>query len=308
MNNDGYRINGGIGFSITAPLIICQFKESDIIEIIDERILKLDETEKTKLLQVLYNAQKEYFLKKSIKIVITGNGLPHYGLGSNTAIYLSSIEALMLINNKRYDSKTIKRLSTRGGTSGIGINTYFEGGFVLDIGIKNNNESLKPSSIAIRNGLLPLVIHNCKSPDWKIGICIPKFIKNKSEKEEIDFFESNCPINKSSVEKILYESLFGITSAIIENDYSVFCKSINEIQSMQWKKLERTQYNSKLENLERTIFDLGADCVGMSSLGPTLFFLSENIENIILNLSKIYPETICYFSSLNNQGRIISYD
>jgi beta-ribofuranosylaminobenzene 5'-phosphate synthase len=308
MNNDGYRINGSIGLSISATKIDIYFEKSDNVEIIDEREIKFTEQEKTRLQHVLKETINKFDLKKGIRYTIQSNALPHYGLGSNTAIYMSCIEALFMLNEIEYIQDDIVMSSKRGGTSGIGINTYFEGGFIFDIGIKNNEQSFTPSSIADRNGKVPLVIHKCNLPDWEIGICIPKYIQNKSEQEEVEFFKTHCPINKIYIESILYEAVYGITSSIIENDYDVFCRSINTIQSTQWKYLERLLYGEALIKLEQKIKSLGADCVGMSSLGPVLFFTGKNINSIIEGISNNIPETICYNASFNNKGRIVNHD
>jgi beta-ribofuranosylaminobenzene 5'-phosphate synthase len=155
---------------------------------------------------------------------------------------------------------------------------------------------------------MPLVIHKGRLPDWKIGICVPVYISSKSEQEEVDFFDTQCPIDRDSVKTILYEAVYGITSSIIERDYEVFCKSVNTIQATKWKYLERTQYGDDLIELERKIRFLGADCVGMSSFGPMLFFTGGDINNIIKEISSNISDTICYDVSFNNQGRIINYD
>ncbi len=308
MNNDGYRINGSIGFSISAPAINLHFEESEHIEIIDERQLSFTIQEKERLQNILTTSLEKFEFNKKIRCTIRGNALPHYGLGSNTCIYMSCIEALCIFNEFKYTDEDIITLSKRGGTSGIGINTYFDGGFIFDVGIKNKEQSFIPSSVADRNGKKPLVMHKCKLPNWKIGVCIPKYIQNKSEQEEIEFFKSHCPIDKTSIESILYEVVYGITSSIIENDYDVFCKSVNAIQSTQWKYLERFLYGAVLIELEQKIKSFGADCVGMSSLGPMLFFTGKNIEKIIEKISNNIPETICYNASFNNKGRIVYYD
>jgi len=308
MNNDGYRINGGVGFSISKPKIDVHIEESRNIEIIDERELGFTEQEKTRLQDILSESLNRLGLKKRIKCIISGKVLPHYGLGSNTAIYLSCLEALFILNEIKYSNDDIVISSKRGGTSGVGINTYFEGGFIFDVGIKNDKQLFNPSSIADRNGKTPLVIHKCKLPDWKVGICIPKYIQNKSEQEEIEFFKTHCPIDKNLIEDILYDAVYGITSSIIENDYEVFCKSVNTIQSTQWKYLERLLYGNILIELEQKIKSFGADCVGMSSLGPMLFFTGNDVKSIIRKVTCSVPETICYSTSFNNQGRIINYD
>lgn len=307
MNNDGYRINGGIGFSISNPTLNLCFNESEKIDIIDLRTLKFTEFEKEKLISIITKSIIKYEFKKSIRCIIQGNVLPHYGLGSNTSIYLSCLEALFIFNNYEYTNNTIISASNRGGTSGIGINTYFDGGFVFDVGIDKHEQIFHPSSIANRNGKIPLILNKSELPNWEIGICIHN-ISNKSEQEEVDFFKSCCPIDKSFVEEILYEAVYGITSSILEKNYTVFCKSVNAIQLTKWKSLERSIYGNELYNMENKIKSFGADCVGMSSLGPLLFFMGQNLNEIISNINKEFSTSNCYTASFNNQGRIVGYD
>jgi beta-ribofuranosylaminobenzene 5'-phosphate synthase len=306
MNKNDYRINGGIGFSINSPTLVCYFEPSEDININDSREITFTDDEKKKLIKTLNDIKHGNKFKNGITCKIQGEILPHYGLGSNTSLYLACTEVLCLINNKSYNQEQLISLSRRGGTSGIGINTYFDGGLIFDAGIKNIDNTLMPSSSVQKMRKIPLIIHKSKLPDWNIGVCIPKHIKNKSEQEEVDFFKKHCPINKSYVGDILYESVYGITSSIIESDYDIFCQSINAIQSTKWKHLERSLYGNVLLDLEKKIRDSGADCVGMSSLGPAIFFMAKNINDIIRNLSYEVSDLKCYHAKFNNYGRMIS--
>ena len=308
MNSGGYRINGSIGFSISAPPIEIYFEESENIEIIDKRKIEFTTSEKARLEHTLLETINRHSFKKKPRYIIYSEVLPHHGFGSNTAIYMSFVEALFILNSYEYSDNDVIVSSGRGGTSGIGINTYFNGGFIFDAGIKNHKYLLNPSSIAERDGKMPLVLQQIALPEWRVGICIPEYIQTKSEQEEIDFFDRHCPIDGNSVNTILYESVFGITSSIIERDYDVFCKSVNTIQSTKWKYLERIQYGAELIELENKIRDWGADCVGMSSFGPMLFFTGKNVNNILQEISRNISNAICHNVTFNNQGRIINYD
>lgn len=307
MNDDGYRINGGIGFSIKDPHIDCLFEESDCFSINDLRQIIFTTNEANKLIQKLNNIKKCYSFEKAMTCSISGGALPHYGFGSNSAIYLSCVEALFLLNDAEYDFETITIASGRGGTSGIGVNTYFNGGFVFDVGIKNENTALRPSSQGQRE-TYPLILHKCKAPEWRLGICIPLHIEPKSEQEEVSFFNKYCPIEITFVKEILYEAVYGVTSAIAEDDKDIFCKSINRLQKTKWKNLERQLYDTQLITLESEIISLGALSVGMSSLGPMLFFLGEDIEDIPSRLKDKFTNIICFTTTINNEPRIIIND
>jgi beta-RFAP synthase len=92
MNKDSYRINGSVGFSISAPKIDVYFEESENIEIIDKRRVKFTEPEKTRLQFILKETIDKFGFKKKIRYTIISNVLPHYGFGSNTAIYMSFVD------------------------------------------------------------------------------------------------------------------------------------------------------------------------------------------------------------------------
>ena len=308
MNNDGYRINGGIGFSISNPCLKISFEISANVEILDKREKPLNSEETKKLKDVINNTIKKCGFPNQIKCEIESGAPAHCGLGTTTAISLSCIEALFILNDREYSCQNIIEYSQRGGTSGIGINTYFTGGYIFDVGIKNDGRNLMPSSQSGTGGNRPLVIKQCELPNWEIGICIPCHIKNKTELEEIDFFRTKCPIERCDVENILYESLYGVTSSIIEKDYDVFCSSINAIQKTRWKSLERNIYGGEIIELERKIKEFGAECVGMSSLGPLLYFMGENISQTINRLQSSDCNLLCYETTFNNKERLIDYD
>ena len=126
MNRDGYRINGGIGFSISSPTLDVVFAASDSIEVVDKREYGFTHDELKRLVDHLRRVAVQEHLDVGIRCEI-GESIvrSHIGFGSNSMIYLSCIEALFLINHRDYDEKEIIRLSGRGGASGIGINTYF---------------------------------------------------------------------------------------------------------------------------------------------------------------------------------------
>ena len=61
----------------------------------------------------------------------------------------------------------------------------------------------------------------------------------------------------------------------------------------------------QLIELETEILSLGASAVGMSSLGPMLFFLGEEIEEIPQKLNDKFPQVTCFITTINNDSRLI---
>lgn len=310
MNRDGYRINGGIGFSISSPTMDIGFAVSDSIEVVDKRVHGLTNDEQKRLVERLRHVATQEHFGIGVRCEVSESRVrSHIGFGSNSMIYLSCIEALFIINHRDYDEKEIVRLSGRGGTSGIGINTYFKGGFVFDSGIVNTgHRPLSPSSSFVNvDNPKPLLMKSLMMPDWEMGVCIPS-INHKTEEEEKAFFYENCPIDRMDVEEILYEAVYGITSSIMEKDFDTFCKAIDKIQHTKWKQLERNLYGSELFEVEAAIRKAGASCIGMSSFGPLLYFFGGNIDGIIEGIERNILQVACFKTSFNNSGRVVAYD
>jgi beta-ribofuranosylaminobenzene 5'-phosphate synthase len=91
-------------------------------------------------------------------------------MGSKTALLLSMIEALSLLAGCDLSPSKLVELSGRGGTSGVGVSSYFSGGMIFDLGRPNDNLPFVPSS-ADATGLRPRSQHRyvrCADPaaDW----------------------------------------------------------------------------------------------------------------------------------------------
>lgn len=310
MNADGYRINGGIGFSISDPIQVISFEPANSIKVVDNRskglmgaeLLRLEDH----LNKVRNNAQFPFGFICTIEDSIIRS---HVGLGSNTIVYMSCIEALGILNNKLYTNDEVISLSGRGGTSGIGINTYFKGGFIFDTGIINEGHTLlAPSSSFLGcSRYRPLMYKRIEMPSWDLGLCIPT-ISPKSEEEEKAFFIEKCPIEKEDVEEILYEAVYGVSSSLMDDNFNSFCESIDAIQNTKWKQMERGIYGRELLSIESEIRNAGAKCVGMSSFGPLLYFFGGDIDSIIATLKNRTPQCTFLKASLNNSGRVLEYD
>lgn len=304
MNTEGYRKNGGIGFSIDKPSMKCVFNPSENFAIYDKRTIPLNKEEQSKLIIHLKSLRKKYKCERAFTCVIEGNIIPHYGFGSSTMLYLSVTEALLRLNGIKYDREQLVKESGRGGTSGIGINTYFEGGFICDIGIKNihDQSTITPSSIA-KNHQSPLVIYRHNMPQWEMGICILKRVQTLSKQQEISFFKEVKGLKQTEINEILYHIVYGIVAAIEENEQDTFSQAIKNIQSTQWKLLERSNYGDEIEYAERILYQNGAKSVGMSSMGPLLFFTGDDINGIIQRVNNSNLEMECFPVKPNNSPR-----
>ncbi|WP_313602610.1 beta-ribofuranosylaminobenzene 5'-phosphate synthase family protein [Rhizobium sp.] len=275
MHADAIRSNGGIGFSMEAPLATVSIRAADSLKIIDRRLAGMTDFETSKIVAALERACRQLCLARNVEILIDGCMRTHFGMGSGTAIRMACIEGLLIHNGVDASDDLIQRLSGRGGTSGVGINAYLSGGLHLDLGVRTDGvHSFRPSSI-VGNPALPLPVKRTDLPSWPMGIYLPPKCMPKTQEEEIEFFRAHAPIAEHYSQEAAYIALFGVLGSALEGDYEGFCKSIDKMQTTEWKRLEIAQYGEPLREAALWLRSKGADCVGMSSFGPLLYFFAS---------------------------------
>lgn len=309
MMHCGYRVNGGAGFYINHPSVTVEAKHSDVFDICDQRQFPMSQHEQDRLSNILFNCIKNNSMCNNIRIIISGSMLTHFGFGSGTTIRLACLESLYLLNNRKYDRSILIKESKRGGTSGVGINTYFDGGLVVDLGRKSNLANTLLSSSENESDKIPtaLLMQQFQMPSWEVGICIPHEIKNLTEKEEANFFKSVCPIPLCEAQATAYDVFMGVVPAVIEGDQSSFINAIKNIQQGYWKRNERNIYGECLRKFEQILYNNGALAVGMSSLGPSLYFLSGDVSQLIKTVEPYMKQCTLFCTTTRNAGRDVIY-
>lgn len=274
MHAGGPRRNGGLGFATNGPSITVAVSPSADLEITDGRAKPSAAIELKALKDHLRTTLQQLKLDGGAKIEIDGDMRTHQGLGSGTAIRLACIEGLALLSGRMISRAEIVALSHRGGTSGIGVNTYFDGGFVLDSGVQNQENEFVPSSYA-QGPKKPLSLVQLSMPDWPMLLCIPNKCRPKTQEEELEFFRRTAPLSASSSYEAAYYATFGLASAILETDYDAFCAALNKMQNVEWKRAEREEHGVELRVVDEALRRSGADCVALSSLGPLVMVLAS---------------------------------
>lgn len=308
MSDQGYRQNGGVGFCITDFDTIMEFAISPEFGVIDRRSDGLTKFEAESLIGFLQELYRVNNYSHKITIKFLSGPPPHSGFGTGTASKLACAEAASIFNENKSSQAQLISASGRGGTSGVGINTYFHGGLSVDFGVKATGARLAPSSARRNPPTQPVQLLNIKLPDdWRFGVIIPPNANKISAKDEIEFFNKTCPIPLSSVHESIYHAVSGMACAALEADYLTFCASINAIQKTQWKKAEWAAQSNTLETIKGYLQGVGAKCVGLSSLGPAIYFGTTNFEEL-RNKLKLSQDHILAECSPNNFGREIEID
>lgn len=303
----GYRRNGGIGFSIDEPRLVLKFVKSSGIDLKLLRAVGFLDSDLSGL-QEAVEAVREKHSAGGLTLIDVMAPPRHSGFGTGTATALACIEAYSLLYGCCLTEQEITFHSKRGGTSGIGVNSYFEGGFIFDVGRRYDSSRLISSDRIDQPKYLPHKLIRLPMPDWPVGVLIPSGVPSPTLEQEDDLFKRALPVAEEEVHRVTYHAVFGACAAIAEADFNSFCVSINEIQGCAWKKAEISEYGEHIHSLMTTLKILGADAVGMSSVGPSVFFLASSFDSVFKRVRKHFE--FCQVTAIqpNNYGRIVEYD
>jgi beta-ribofuranosylaminobenzene 5'-phosphate synthase len=305
MHSGAPRLNGGVGFAVDRPTARIEVTGASHLSVHDERKIPMIPAELKQLVDGIEAFALKHRLRASAEIRITGEMRTHVGMGSATGLRLGAIEALAMLNDFAAERAALVAASGRGGTSGIGINSYFDGGLICDLGRPNDGQSFVPSSKS-RATRLPFALPPVALPDWPLLLCIPRWVRPKTQQEELAFFEQTTPLPPPASFEAGYIALFEIYAAAAEADYPAFCRGVVHMQQTAWKGAERAQYEDRFQALAATLGEAGADCVGMSSLGPMLFCLAPAAR--MATIANVACEMDCdvHHAAPANRGRKLS--
>lgn len=305
MTAAGYRLFGGIGFAIDALPIELVTRASSTLDINSLASAGYSAGEISKISERLHAISKKgNFFKKFFLESITKHAR-HSGLGTGTQLMLSLTEALLALNGTT-NRETIQEFSGRGGASGVGIQTYFDGGLVLDIGRPRRGVApvFLPSNCAGQMNERPYAIGRIGQVPWLCGIFVPNDVPPIDAATERSFFERFTPAPPAEVHQTVYDAIFGIYGGAASLDAPSFSAAINSIQQLHWKRNEIHLHGGSITRYMSELRDMGASAVGMSSFGPCLYYFGGETESIANRLHNKYPGTISICTTIRQTGRI----
>jgi beta-ribofuranosylaminobenzene 5'-phosphate synthase len=303
----GYRRNGGIGFSLADPAAVFEFEPSPVVDLSLLKTKGFKVNEIKRLHEVVSTTIATPGQNLGIHLTAVNISNRHIGLGVGTASALACVEASCILNGKTVEQSKLVQMSGRAGTSGVGCHCYFLGGFVFDVGRKYDTDPIMSSDDINGHKNLPVTLYQSAMPDWSIGLFRPVPFKPVSQESERALFSNKLPLNIEDVFKTTYHVVFGAVAAIADKDFDSFCLAVNEIQNCAWKRHEIELHGDVVLPYFKRLKELGCDAVGMSSVGPTLFFLSKDFSATVERIKVNFPDAVVATSLPSNSGRTISY-
>jgi len=310
LNGQIGRIDGGLGVALNRPNVIVEAQDNpndeNQLEVIDSQGQSSKEIiELTKNIMEALNSKNGIFLR------ITSQIPAHVGLGSKTQLSLAIAKVLCLLRNIQKTPYDLAQLTSRAGTSRIGLTAFEQGGFVVDgghtFGRGKQKETYLPSS-ASRAPPAPVLYWDIIPDDWCFVIIIPKLKRGASGKEEVNIFQNYCPIPLNDVKTISHIILMQILPALKSKEIDTFGHGIYELQKIGFKRIEIELQDGLISELIEFCMKNGASGAGMSSFGPTTFALIKGFSNAqqlqqkIETFMKNKCELDIFITSANNKG------
>ncbi|MEU4773172.1 beta-ribofuranosylaminobenzene 5'-phosphate synthase family protein [Micromonospora sp. NPDC023644] len=201
------------------------------------------------------------------------DGMPpaHVGLGSKTMLVLAALRVACAAADVRPRPVTLQRLSGRGGASGVGLTTFFRGGFVVDLGHpRRDGLGLRPSSALRPVGVPAVSTRVAMPPSWRVSLALAGG-EGLSGAGEVDFFARHTPIPDEEVRAAITLAYHEVVPAVLERDLPVLAKALAALQSVGFKRREVEVQHPATRDLLGRLQGVPGVAAGMSSMGPLLF-------------------------------------
>lgn len=264
MNGEIGRVDGGAGLTLSSPNIKITAEEADGVSI--EGLQDFTDRMKRAAQALLPEG-------KGVRINVQEVYPAHVGFGSGTQSSLAAAAAV----NELYDlGKSVRELALavkRGGTSGIGVTAFEEGGFIVDGGHRFKDKGGFMPSAASRVPPGPVLFRE-DFPDWDMVVAIPNE-KGMHDQEEIDTFKKFCPLPIEEVREICHVVLMQMMPAVIEKDIESFGAAVNHVQNVGFNKRESLIWPEFVKNIASFMRSQSYGA-GVSSFGPVVYSFVDN--------------------------------
>ncbi|RAP53202.1 MAG: hypothetical protein BZ138_01560 [Methanosphaera sp. rholeuAM270] len=309
LNGSEGRLDGGIGITLEEPYlnIGCEEHHKNKITFNKDVDVQNKTAYESKIIDAA-NKMKQFLNVDANYHFKINNIYPmHHGLGLGTQLALSIAKLISESHNVHLSTIELARIIERGGTSGIGVYSFDNGGIIIDGGHKKVlKKDFLPSSVS-KVSPPPLIARYDFPKEWNIILAYPRDSSGASGSNEVNIFQKYSPISLQDVQYISYLTLMKLMPAILEKDIQSFADAVNKIQSIGFKKIERNLQSNQTDNLINNMKKLDIPAVGMSSFGPTCFGITDEKTNLLIKELEELTENdmIIYETKGKNHGSIL---
>jgi beta-ribofuranosylaminobenzene 5'-phosphate synthase len=271
------RVDGGVGFALSNP-----FWEIEVaINSGDTNLELVEDEHRCTVASVIDRFRAKFAFDGSITVNVRKSIPLHVGLGSKTSLTMGLGWAITRLFGVNWDARQIGTFLGRGGTSGIGVHAFFEGGFIWDVGRKfpEIKDRFGPSSECLAPApekALAII------PDDLLIVHFRFNQRGLSGSKEKHLFKGVCPVDPDQTRRIMLLLAGQLIPSIVDQDEQGIQCSIRKIQQLGLKRVEwETQDKETLRFREYWDSVLPDVALGLSSMGPTMYCITRDVSRII---------------------------
>jgi beta-ribofuranosylaminobenzene 5'-phosphate synthase len=270
------RIDGGIGFSIANPYWTIDVSTK---ELPNQSISLCLEHERA--INYVLDRFKLLYKVDNISISISDSIPIHAGLGSKTSLMLGVGYAIAKLFSLPIAPFELAKIVGRGSTSGIGVHSFFSGGFVWDFGRKfpESKQEFSPSSSSC---LLPPreILH--LPVDWLKVIHFRFDNSGPHGLIEKNIFKHYCPIPESETRHTLSVVSGALIPALFEKDEELLQNALRCLQHSGFKQYEWLHQGDTTKGFKAYWDSCGSPiALGLSSMGPSMYCLTHDTDKVL---------------------------
>lgn len=266
------RLYGGSGICLEGPRTLIAAKASKQWELEYPKNSSMSDRSRLGIESLIELLQTKI---DPLAIHILQTAPEHQGLGSKTTLLLSIAAACLSVYQPSLSTEEVVKLTKRGGASGIGINSFWTGGFLVDsghaaskereFGPSSSREPQQRPSISVRlNMPTQWVAHLFYDPNSQVidGI------------KERKIFQHSMPIDDSEVFKALAATYHGVVPAIQSINLTDLADALKALNSSGMKAIEVRLQTTRTKEFLQNAWSRG-HASGLSSFGPIIFGIEE---------------------------------
>ena len=258
------RMFGSIGLSISGPRVKVRARFADRMSVSGRDADAVNAA--TKYARMFYGQPEirdasglpgaEIFLDDAIPF--------HCGFGAGTQLALCVVSSLCRLYGLKRSCADMALMTGRGKRSGIGIESFGRGGFIVDAGAPP--------------GGAPLTLFRADFPaSWRaVTILPPGMGKGLNGMDESSAFKNMPKPDPERSREICHIVMMKLLPALLENKIAHFGDALGRIQEITGERFAPFQSGSPFASpIARDVFkkmaSLGASGMGQSSWGPVLY-------------------------------------
>ncbi|MFA5958712.1 beta-ribofuranosylaminobenzene 5'-phosphate synthase family protein [Hyphomicrobium sp.] len=193
----------------------------------------------------------------------------HAGLGSGTQLALAIGAAIARLQDRELSAADLAALGERGARSGIGLEAFSSGGFIIDGG---KGKTDRPPPLTLRTDF---------PKQWRVMLILDPSFAGVSGEAEKTAFAGLPQFPESKAAHICHLVLMKLVPGLKEEDIGAFGSALTEIQEIVGGHFASKQGGSPwtsraVGELASRMRDKGATGIGQSSWGPTGFAFVDN--------------------------------